>query len=116
MHNLNKLEKSIVKRILKIYPGFKFHLPFLRVASREITGVGMYINFVYLKNDINPLDIKMLNLSLSNNEIIQIEGLEYGLGYEAFFEDGRLKFIELVTYGEDWTGNIPEYFYFKKFK
>lgn len=45
MHELNKLEYSILDRLSTKYPLIKDHIPFLKIYSRENTGVGMYINF-----------------------------------------------------------------------
>ncbi|MGB0356674.1 MAG: hypothetical protein ACPGC9_00350 [Cytophagales bacterium] len=38
------------------YPGIEKHIPYLQVKSREYTGVGMYVNFVYqTKEGLHPL-------------------------------------------------------------
>lgn len=103
---------SILERLATKYPNIKLHIPFLKVESREITGVGMYINFSYCKPIEETLEFETDNTSISTNETIEIEGLKYGLGYEVDVTDGKIKFIELVTYGEDWNGDIPDNFFF----
>ncbi len=105
MENLNDFEISILNRISLKYPNIKYHIPLLKVINREITGVGMYINFIYFKpiNDIATLEI--LNGSVSLNERIRIDGLEFGLGYEINISGKMIKFIELITFGEEWDGN-----------
>jgi len=112
MEKLNKLEKSILERLATKYPNIKFQIPSLEVQSREITGVGMYINLSYRNPIGKMLDLEIDNASISTNETIEIEGLKYGLGYEVDVTDGKLKFIELVTYGEEWDGNISDNFLF----
>ncbi len=113
MEKLNKLEKSILERLAIKYPNIKLHIPFLEVQSRESTGVGMYINFSYHKPIEKMLDLEIDNASISTNETIEIEGLKYGLGYEVDVTDSKIKFIELITYGEEWNGNISDNFLFK---
>lgn len=112
MEKLNKLEKSILERLATKYPDIKLHIPFLKVETREITGVGMYINFSYYKSIEKVLDFEIDNASISTNETIEIEGLKYGLSYEVDVTDGRINFIALVTYGEEWNGDIPDNFFF----
>lgn len=109
MENLNKLELSILERLCNRYPAIKNHIPYLRVLSRKNTGVGMYVNFCYFdsKESLNNLDIP--DTSISTNENIEIQGLQYGLGFEVDISDGKIKFIELITYGEEWDGNVDCY-------
>ncbi|MGL6069305.1 MAG: hypothetical protein ACRC0I_11110, partial [Sediminibacterium sp.] len=85
MENLNKLELELLNRISDKYPIVKSHIPLLKVKSRQVTGVGMYVNFGYTVDIVNKLDI--LNSSLSTNEIIQIDGLRNGLNYEVDITD-----------------------------
>lgn len=107
MNNLNKLEISILEKLSKEYPDLKSHIPFIKVLDREITGVGMYVNFYYTNNLISNLEV--INASLSTNENIEVENLEFGLGYEVDISDGKVKFIEFITYGEEWDGNFVNY-------
>jgi len=104
MNNLNKLEVYVLNRLSEKYPIVKKHIPCIMVSSREVTGVGMYVNFRYCKAlDISEV-IDMPNISISTNEIVKIHNLEFGLGYEVNILDGKLNFIEFVTYGERWDG------------
>jgi hypothetical protein len=112
MAELNKLEKSILERLATKYPNIRLHIPLLEVESREITGVGMYINFSYCKPVEKTLNLEIDNASVSTNESIKMEGLKYGLSYEVDVTEGKIKFIELVTYGEEWNGNISDDFFF----
>lgn len=112
MHDLNKFEFSILERLATKYPFVKEHLPFLKVEGREKTGVGMYVNFTY-NNPPKELRAKIGDASISTNETIGIDGLKYGLGYEVDISDGRLKFMELFTYGEEWNGITGDHFTFE---
>ncbi|PGH39187.1 MAG: hypothetical protein CRN43_10685 [Candidatus Nephrothrix sp. EaCA] len=114
MEELNKLELSILERLSINYPSIKGHIPFLRVESRENTGVGMYINFSYINPVEKLLDLGIENTSICTNEIIEMDGLKYGLGYEVDITDGKIKFIEIFTYGEEWDGDVLENFIFTK--
>lgn len=108
MTSLNNLELSIFERLSAKYPDIKDHIPFLIVISRQITGVGMYVNFTYS----DAARVKKLlpsNTFISTNDNIQIEGLKDGLGYEVDITDGMIKFIEMYTYGEDWDGNVDTF-------
>lgn len=110
---LNKLEYSILERLATKYPSVREHMPFIKVDNRLKTGVGMYINLMYDDNPKNKeLNVGIENSAISSNETIEIDGLKYGLNYEVDVTDGKLKFIELVTNGEDWDGIIPEHFIF----
>jgi len=114
MQELNKLELSILERLAVKYPFIKEHIPFLKVDSRENTGVGMYVNLVYNNPSNEELHFGEQNSAISTNETIEIAGLKYGLGYEVDITEGKVKFIELVTYGEEWDGIIPNNFTFTK--
>lgn len=109
MDNLSKLEISIFYKLSVKYPTIKQHLPFLRVLNREITAVGMYVNFFYSQSIKSIPSLELSNGSISTNENIEIEGLKYGLGYEVDISDGMIKFIEFITYGEEWDGDFKNY-------
>lgn len=109
MEQLNKLELSILKRLSINYPSIKNHIPDLRVKIRKNTGVGMYINFYYVNE---PLSLNIADSSISSNETIEMAGLKYGLAYEVDITSGKINFIELVTYGEEWNGEISDDFAF----
>jgi hypothetical protein len=112
MQELNKLEFSILERLSIKYPFIKEHIPYLKVSSRENTGVGMYVNFIYDNPNNKALYVEIDNSSISTNETIEIDGLLYGLSYEVDISDGKIKFLELVTYGEDWNGAVSDKFNF----
>ncbi len=112
MEELNKLEYSILERLATKYPSVSEHMPFIKVETRLKTGVGMYINLIYDNPQNKELNVGIENSAISTNETIELDGLMYGLNYEVDVTDGRLKFIELVTNGEDWNGIVSENFSF----
>ena len=106
MNDLNLLELKLLNGLFKKFPTFKSHLDFLKVSTREITGVGMYVNFEYINSTIYFEDI---NLLFSNEENIEIDKLKHGLGYVIDVTDGKISFIEFITYGENWDGKFGNY-------
>lgn len=106
MEELNELELTLLNGLVTKYPSIHFHIPYLKVVSRETTGVGMYVNFAYEDFDGEPEDINAL---FSNEENIAIRELRHGLGYVIDITDGAIKYIEFFTYGEKWNGKFTEY-------
>ncbi len=110
MEKLSKLESAVLERLANTYPFLKKQIPYLMVKDRKATGVGMYVNFEYLNNSEDFEDMTVPYLALSTNENIEMEGLEYGLGFEVDITNGKIKFIEFITYGEDtWDGSLGEF-------
>jgi hypothetical protein len=109
MSALNQFELSILNKIAAEYPVLKTHLPFLVIKSREKTGVGMYVNFDYEGQPENMPLISTVYNALSAKESLIMEGLKYGLAYEISITNGMIDFLELVTYGEEWDGEIRNF-------
>jgi len=112
MKEMNHFEFAILKRVSLKYPFIEDIIPLLEVESRLLTGVGMYINFVFPDKHKKSLKLKIDDISLSTNELIEIEGLKNGLFYEVVITDGWIDFIELVTCDESWDGKTPQNFKF----
>lgn len=104
MKYLNKLETELLERLSIQYEDIKEHIPYLLVVDREITGVGMYVNLTYSNEHIKKLGTA--NGAISTNENIEMKNLQYGLGYEVNINNGMIEFIEFITYGEEWDGQI----------
>ena len=105
MNKLNSIELKILDKLSLKYPSIKQHIPLLRVLNREITGIGMYVNFYY----VDPLNIPFLeicNTSISTNEDLHLDTLKYGLAHEVDITNCKINFIEFVTYGENWDGSF----------
>lgn len=106
---LSELEIAILTQIASApenkHLAIANHLPFLSVRCRNLTGVGMYVYF----DDSSPYEVLSNGLSIgaiySSPHIVEIDRLKNGLGYALSGEDGKLKFLELFTYGdESWDG------------
>ena len=112
-NNLNMLETSIINEIIEYNKGdrdfIKAHLPFVRVKSRDITGVGVYVNFEYSREELEFVSDTKKNIVLSSDKSLEIDTLKYGVNYELNITDGKLDFLELVTNGESWDGNYESY-------
>jgi len=108
MEKMSELELAVLNSIAREYPFIKEHIPYLTIKNREKTGVGMYVNFAYSR-DIKIRDSNYTNVSLSTNENIEMEKLEYGLGFELDITDGKVNFIEFITYGENWDGIVNDF-------
>ncbi len=68
---LNNFELSILERLSMNYPLIKNHIPFLKVESRESTGAGMYINFIY--DNYHNEELNINDSTISTNEVIKID-------------------------------------------
>lgn len=111
--DLNIIEQAIMNEILnhneKKYPLIKDHFPYLKVKSRENTGVGMYVNFYYVLEGESLIPFEEDDIVLSSDKILELDVLKYGLNYELNITKGRIDFLELVTNGESWDGNFKEF-------
>lgn len=115
MEKINKFESVVLSTLAEKYPFLNEHIPYLRIKNREITGVGMYVNFDY-SQEIKIKDMDFYNVSLSTNENIEIDNLKYGLGFELDITNGMVNFLEFITYGgECWDGVIKEFNIIKEY-
>lgn len=106
MDELNRFELAVLDNMTITCPSIKQHISYLRVISRENTGVGMYVKFAYLKAD------KFAHLNngwLTNDYNITMEGIKNGMGFQIFIENGKINTLELFTYTDEWDGNIREF-------
>jgi hypothetical protein len=113
MDNLNQFELAILDRLSVDNPVIKKHIPFLRVRNREVTGVGMYVHFFYVNNAPSLDSIPKPYISTSG--YLKMEGLKDGLIDDVNITDGKVDFLELVTYDEPWDGIIRNFFWTDKF-
>lgn len=114
--DLNQFELAIISEIVnsneKRYPFLRDHFPFLKVKSREKTGVGMFINFEY--SPVGELLVSDKDdLALSSDKVLELDVLKYGLNYELNITKGKIDFLELVTNGESWDGSFGEFKFVK---
>ena len=108
MEQLTELESTLLNGLIQKYPALKSHSPYLKVKERKITGTGMEVNFEYTNSE-EELNFEDINALFSNGENIEVKGLKQGLGYVIDVTDGKISYLELVTYGETWNGNLDDY-------
>ena len=108
MEQLNKLELILLEGLTQKYPALKAHIPYLNVSERKSSGAGLSINFKYSSAD-EDLQFEDLNALFSGGENIEITTLKHGLGYVIDITDGKILYIELTTYGENWNGKIGDF-------
>ena len=109
MDELNQFELAILDRLSASNPEIRKHIPYLRVKERKMTGVGMRINLDYIPGSESLDYIKKVHLSA--NGYLKMEGLTDGLIDNTGITNGRIDFIELVTYDEPWDGVIRDFFW-----
>jgi hypothetical protein len=105
MKDLNRLENEILIVIAREYPIIELHIPYLKVESREHTGVGMYVNFSYINlgKGVKPIEDGLLSV----NKIISLNSLVNGLGFTLDISNGLINFIEIFTYDDEtWDGSF----------
>ncbi|MFD2904394.1 hypothetical protein [Sphingobacterium anhuiense] len=101
MDKLNVFELALLFALAENCPGLYTHIDKLSVVERECTGVGQYIFLNYN----NETDLLLISEDiLSNDKLIEIKGLEVGLGFVGNVNEGKLSNIEIFVYGsDDWN-------------
>ena len=108
MEQLTHLESTLLKGLTEKYPSLESHIPYLKVKDREITKVGMMVNFEYT-NAENELNFEDINALFSGGELIEIKSLKQGLSYVIDVTAGQISYIEFTTYAENWNGQFGDY-------
>jgi hypothetical protein len=110
--SLNDFELSILEKIAEVYPFLKSHIPLIQVKGRKTTGVGMYVDFCYtsINESYEPIPDNYVLLSNEDSQLY-MQGLKYGLVYVITVEKGKIAFLELVTYNEEWDGTIKKFWF-----
>jgi hypothetical protein len=91
--------EAIIEENKKEYPFLESHLQYLFVKERELTGVGLYVNFGYVKNEALESDV---NILLSSSKSLTSPNLKHEIAYVLDVEKGKIKYLEIVTNGEDF--------------
>lgn len=76
-----------------------------KVLSREMTGVGFFIEFeippeVRRLSQRQPFELGDVDGNASN--------LEHGVGFVLFVKDGQLRMLEGYTYDEPWPSELKD--------
>lgn len=109
MEELNHFEREILNRLAMSNPEIKKHISYLRVKERKTTGAGMRIDLEYAAGSETLDYIKKVHLSA--NGYLKMEGLKDGLIDNTCVTNGRIDFVELVTYDEPWDGVVRDFFW-----
>jgi len=103
-HVISKFELEVLESILnQHFQGIeKRDYVSLRVKSREYTSVGGYVNF------LNSHELRLPELGkreLGFNGQLMVPGVPSGLGAIVAVDQGKIKYLELFTYGDEkWNG------------
>ncbi len=108
MEQLNNLESTLLIGLVEKYPSLNSHVPYLNIKARTMTKSGLIVDFEYAAN-AEELILDDINALFSNGENIEVKGLKQGLGYVIDVTDGKISYLELVTYGENCNGKLEEY-------
>ena len=98
MKELDIIEIKILKAIIEENSFLESHLQHLFVEEREFTGVGLYVNFGYVNNEVLESDVDTL---LSSPKTLTSPNLNHEIAYVLDVEKGKIKFLEIVTNGDD---------------
>ncbi len=106
----NKLENDVMQMFLK---GDDPILEILRrqyeqasVKDRSYSGVGFFTDFE-VPADIPRVDDKP-HFQLTD-VVGDVRGIDHGVGFVLFMENGCISFLEGFTYGEPWPEEVRDY-------
>ncbi len=110
MEVLSPLEEAVLSKLLSGEdPRLRLlrqQLVRIRVARRQMTGVGFLTELeVPPEAPSAPLPPKVR----IGDVIADVDGLQGGLGFVLFIEDGRLALLEGYTYHEDWPEGLERW-------
>ena len=99
---LTKLEKDALELMLgDRNDGLNYQIDFVKVTSRENTGVGIFVN-LNVPDQLAILEKARITVSLSG----EMDDLENGFGAVLFVEGGKLEMLEFFTFDEPWPDEI----------
>ncbi|MCL1987266.1 MAG: hypothetical protein FWG64_04765 [Firmicutes bacterium] len=102
----SKVMNAIINENANISYFLKQQYSIAKIVSREFTGVGFFTEFEIsdksLKLDKSP------NLTLGTISA-EIKGLNFGMGFVLFVNDGLIATLEGYTYSEPWYGTVENF-------
>ena len=108
---LSPLERDVLATILArehpVMNALRRQFEGCRVASRKTTGVGFFTTFA-IPPDIEPAPVRPGTMTLGDVSC-DIDGLEHGVGFVLFVQDGVLDVLEGFSYVEPWTAMDAPY-------
>jgi len=100
--------REIAKYNSASYPRLKEQIEKIEAESREVTGVGLYVNFKECQ--IDGLDVQQ-NATLSSNQVLMTSKLKNGLGFIVDIKNGFMNYLEIFTFDEEWDGRVDDYYF-----
>lgn len=97
-HNINKANISYLLK----------QIPFISIKKREFTGVGLFIFFEFEPNYPFKIDNE-IRMSLSSSKPLKFDTFNEYFSYELDISNGKLNYIEIVTYKDGWDGSYNSF-------
>lgn len=97
---MNPLETAVISALIVQEPRLSIPLESLVVSGREFTGAGCITSFL---RTTDPLPMSQGPVGLDGR--IEIPGVVDDLGASIHVEDGRILFLEIVSFTGDWDGS-----------
>ena len=98
---LTSFESAILERIASSCPSLQPLIPTLRVLKRQITGAGSYTELACPATSAIVADGHV-----GIEGLINVPGVEKGMGAVLFFKAGSPTLLEIYTFGGDsWSGS-----------
>jgi len=100
MTPLSKFEKEVLLTILREnkdkYPNLESQLEMTTVTGRENSGAGFFV-------DLQASEVagSLPVTDILGHVQVEVDGLQHGLGFVIFLENGRLSMLEGFSYGEN---------------
>jgi len=108
--SLTYFEQQVMEKILAGHnPALiilREQLKLCKSAVREFTGVGFYVEFTLPQNIPGVRDCPSFEIS---DVIGDIAGVNNGVGFVLYVENGRLNVLEGFTYDEIWPEQISSF-------
>jgi hypothetical protein len=93
---------SMFSEAPELAPQLERQLSVATVAKRENTGVGFFTT-LSVPPTAEPVE---RSEPISGETHARLPGLEHGLGFVLFFEEGRIETLEGFTYGDETTTSL----------
>ena len=107
---LTPLERAVLEKLFAgehpVLAALRTQLEASKVARRELTGVGFFVDFT-VPRTVPPAPV---GERLSFGDVhAELEGLAHGAGFLAFVEEGYLTLLEGFSYDEPWPASTDRF-------
>lgn len=107
MDTLNHLERAVLTKMLDgdhpVLNALRQQLESCSVRQREMTGVG-FCTELAVPAEVDAARTKRAHIRFGD-VIGELTGVEEGVGFVLFIDDGRLQMLEGYTFGEPWPNH-----------